>query len=137
MALLRQHGIERVVDIRRFPTSRKHPQFKQEALASSLAQKSIDYQWLGDPLGGYRREGYESYMETAAFRNGVEKLEAFGRERRTAFMCAEIVHFRCHRRFVADALVRRGWQVLHITDQRQTDDHFPSPQLQPSPPEGH
>lgn len=121
--LLGEPGIRCLADVRRFPTSRKHPQFKREALQESLSEVGIQYVWLGEPLGGFRSGGYEAYTETEAFRHGLAQLERLGVEQPTAFMCSERLFFRCHRRFIADALRQRGWQVLHIMEAGKLYEH--------------
>ncbi|MDZ7261564.1 MAG: DUF488 domain-containing protein [candidate division KSB1 bacterium] len=123
IGLLRQYGIERVVDIRRFPGSRKYPQFNQGCLEQSLAFAGIEYHWLGEKLGGYRTGGYPKYMETEPFLSGLTELMELAQTRRTAILCAELLFFRCHRRFVANALVTKGWRVIHIFDEARTYDH--------------
>ena len=104
--LLQQHGIEAVVDIRRFPGSRQYPHFSRENLAVSLADEDIEYHWL-EALGGRRHRkktnppspnpglrdqsfrNYADYMATDGFQQGVAKLLAIAGNRRTAIMCAE------------------------------------------------
>ncbi len=112
LALLREHGIERLADIRRFPTSR-WDQFKQPNLRDGLAHAGIEYVHLAD-LGGFRTGGYPAFTATEEFARGLDALLALAAGKRTAIMCAEAVFFRCHRRYVADALVRRDHEVLHI-----------------------
>jgi len=114
--LLAAHGIAALADVRRFPRSRKNPQFNRELLEGELPARGIEYRWLGDLLGGYRDGGYQAYLATEEFRRGLAELEGMAAGRRTAFMCAEKLFFRCHRRFIADALVERGWRVLHIIE---------------------
>ncbi|MDZ7337237.1 MAG: DUF488 family protein [candidate division KSB1 bacterium] len=123
LARLRAHGIARVVDVRRFPTSRRYPHFCREELASALKGQGIDYRWLGDTLGGFRSGGYEGYMHTAPFLAGLNTLMELARGMPTAVVCSEALFFRCHRRFIADELVRHQWRVLHILDGRRTQEH--------------
>ena len=127
-ALLEGHGVRRVADVRRFPGSRRHPQFRREALAEGLAAHGIGYAHLealggrrsvvpGSPNGGWENaafRGYADHMATAAFAAGLEELEALAEAAATAVMCAEALWWQCHRRLVADALVARGWVVDHI-----------------------
>ncbi len=120
---LKSHGVEQVVDVRRFPTSRRMPWFQREHLARELPLKGVGYHWLGNLLGGYRRGGYPAYMETQEFQQGLETLERLASERPTAILCAELLWFRCHRRFIADALCHRGWQVIHLFDRRRAQPH--------------
>jgi len=119
--LLEAPGVTRLVDIRSYPTSR-WPQFKQEALRTSLAIAGIGYVHVPE-LGGYRKGGYPKFATTPEFARGIRKLVALAGEKPTAIMCAEAVFFRCHRRYVADALVRAGHRVLHIYPDGRTQSH--------------
>jgi uncharacterized protein (DUF488 family) len=142
LGLLRQTGIERLVDVRTAPGSRKHPQFAKDALAASLERAGIAYEWWGRDLGGWRRprpdsrhvtlrsagvRGYADHMETEAFRDARHRLFATSRDRPTAAMCAESLWWRCHRRMLADALVASGCRVLHIGDRGRLEEHRLSP----------
>jgi uncharacterized protein (DUF488 family) len=138
--LLRAHRIQVLCDVRRFPGSRRNPQFNAEALRGSLTDAGIEYESFGDELGGRRKaskvphrpsavwrndafRGYAEYMETPGFAAGLERLEQLGRERRTAIMCAESDWHRCHRRLISDALSTRGWRVVHIRPDGRTEEH--------------
>ena len=118
-ALLKHLGVEVVVDVRRFPTSR-FEHFKKEELASSLPEAGIDYCHLGGELGGYRSGGYQAFLATEEFKQGLGKLEEIARERKTAIVCAERLPWRCHRRFIGGELERRGWRVIHVIDERRS-----------------
>jgi uncharacterized protein (DUF488 family) len=130
LTLLAQHGIEAVVDIRRFPGSRKFPQFNQEDLASALRKAGTEYHWL-EALGGRRKKcrgsspinlglqnpgfrNYADYMLTQEFQAAVARLLELARHKRTALMCAEGLFWRCHRRLVSDFLRVKGITVQHI-----------------------
>jgi uncharacterized protein (DUF488 family) len=127
-ALLDRHGVRGVADVRRFPGSRRHPQFGRDALADGLAARRIAYTHLealggrrsvvaGSPNGGWENaafQGYADHMATAAFAVGLGELELLAESVPTAVMCAEALWWRCHRRLIADALVARGWAVDHI-----------------------
>jgi len=114
--LLRSSEIEIVVDVRSFPTS-KFPHFKKEALSQSLGEAGIGYSYLGKELGGYRKGGYEAYMQTDDFLRGVELLERMAVRCRCAILCAERLPWRCHRRFIARSLEDRGWKTVHIIEE--------------------
>jgi uncharacterized protein (DUF488 family) len=127
---LRAAGIAVAADVRRFPGSRKHPQFGAEPLRESLATVKIEYKPLLE-LGGRRVprpdspntglrntgfRGYADYMGTLDFRMGFNALLALARERSTAIFCAETLWWRCHRRLVADAaVILGGFDVVHLT----------------------
>lgn len=112
--LCKNAGIDLVADIRRFPGSRRNPQFKRENLEAELPEHGIAYVWLGSELGGFRKGGYDEWMATAEFERGLEMLEALDVEHTVGFMCAEAVPWKCHRRFVARALAARGHRVAHL-----------------------
>jgi uncharacterized protein (DUF488 family) len=124
-------GVEVLVDIRRYPGSRRHPHFARESLAAFLPQQGIGYEWWGDAMGGRRsaaetsleRHGawdneafraYASYMDGSEFQEALQRLMEVSEGREAAIMCAESLWWRCHRRLVADALVARGRPVLHL-----------------------
>ena len=121
--LLKNFGIKRLIDVRRFPTSKKYPQFKREHLKRSLEEAGIEYVYLGDLLGGYRKGGYPAYIKTDSFKEGLSRLISLARNKRTVIMCAEKLFFRCHRRFIADELVKRGLKVIHIIDKKRVYEH--------------
>lgn len=137
LALLTESGIEVLVDVRRYPGSRRHPQFSRDALEASLAAAGIGYVHEPD-LGGRRParpgsphtawrveafRGYADHMETAEFQAALERLIQLGAERRVVILCAEAVPWRCHRRLISDALVTRGTDVRHILAPGRADPH--------------
>ena len=116
LEIIRFYRIKTVVDVRRFPSSKKFPWFAREELSYALQKEGIEYIWLGDRLGGFRRGGYENYMKKEEFLKGIEELEEIAKLRKTAFLCAEKLPFRCHRRFISRFLQERGWKVYHIIE---------------------
>jgi uncharacterized protein (DUF488 family) len=128
VALLERNGVTRIADVRRFPHSRRHPQFDIDSLAAELPRRGIDYRHL-PALGGRRRprpdspnggweveafRGYADYALTGEFAGALDALGALARERPTAVMCAEALWWRCHRRLISDRLTVAGWTVCHI-----------------------
>ena len=127
-ALLACAGVSALVDVRSAPGSRRHPQFAACALTASLPSRGIAY--VHEPrLGGFRRpradsanrgweqpafRGYADHMAGEQFATALAELESIARESSTCVMCAEAQWWRCHRRLLADALVVRGWRVLHL-----------------------
>ncbi|MEW6455455.1 MAG: DUF488 domain-containing protein [Acidobacteriota bacterium] len=109
-----KNNIQLLVDIRRFPGSKKFPHFFKDSLKNFLSERRIDYLWLGNELGGFRKGGYEKWTETSEFKKGIEMLEQIAAEKRTAFMCAEGYYMRCHRRFIIKILEEKGWTIHHI-----------------------
>ena len=133
--------IDRLVDVRRYPGSRRNPHFAREALARSLPKARITYDWRGDTLGGRREnvnpssrhhslrnkafQGYADYMDTDEFRTAVKKLEDEARSERIALMCAETLWWKCHRRMISDALHARGNEVIHLIKPGDSNAHKP------------
>jgi len=115
LALLKHYRIEKVVDVRRFPTSR-FEHFKKEPLAQLVKEKGIEFHYLGKELGGYRSGGYEEYVKSDAFKEGLAKLEGLAANGKVAVMCCERLPWRCHRRFIGRGLAERGWKVVHLID---------------------
>ena len=141
VGLLGAYGIRGVADVRTIPRSRRHPQFGAERLRDRLARDGIEYRHLA-ALGGLRRprpdspntawtnpafRGYADHMATPAFAEGLDMLLAFGTGTSVAFMCAEAVWWRCHRRLIADALVARGAAVCHILSMSDAPAHELTP----------
>jgi uncharacterized protein (DUF488 family) len=137
IAILRSFDIQLLADIRRFPGSKKYPQFNSPSLAASLQQAGIEYIHMPE-LGGRRKpladshntawknpsfRGYADYMETDSFKEGVEKLEGLAANKRVAYMCSEAVWWRCHRSLVSDYLKIRDWKVMHIMDVDKATEH--------------
>jgi len=116
--LLEYYGIQTLVDVRRFPTS-KLEQFKRENLAHILSEVGIGYVYLGEELGGYRSGGYEAHTLSQQFREGIESLEGIATGAKTVVMCSERLPWKCHRRFIGRELQRRGWEVIHIIDEKR------------------
>lgn len=137
IALLAARAIGVLADVRRFPGSRRHPQFNREPLAEALADAGVEYVSLPE-LGGRRRaradsphagwhnagfRGYADYMETAEFRAGIARLLDAARRRRTAMMCAEAQWWHCHRGLIADYLLAAGVPVVHVLGRDRDDPH--------------
>lgn len=130
--LLQAHEVACIVDVRKLPGSRRHPQFNADALADELAALGIDYVHIA-ALGGRRGRQlqtdavspndywthaafrrYADYAMTAAFADGLQQLLELAAHRRCALMCAEAVWWRCHRRIIADYLIAADRTVCHI-----------------------
>jgi len=155
VALLRQHTIDTLLDIRSFPGSRRCPQFGMEALERSLSEAGIGYSWdraLGgrrylarsiaesDPrIAGWRVDGFKAFAHYAlgdpdgTFTRGLERLEDSASDYRLAYMCSEHTHLKCHRRIVSDYLAVRGWRVLHIESNGKLTEHLLTAGAIPSP----
>ena len=137
LSLLKAHGISRILDVRRYPTSRKWPHFDAAALAESLRGAGVDY--VGLPhLGGRRRprpdsphvawrddsfRGFADFMDTPEFAEGLAQVERLASEMPSALLCAEALPWKCHRSLIADALVARGIEARHIMSAKAADVH--------------
>lgn len=138
IALLQQAGIDSVVDVRRFPGSRRHPHFGREVMAGWLAAVGVGYRWI-EGLGGRRRpredsahvalrnqqfRAYADHMSTTEFGRSVEELLAAAAGSSTTVMCSESVWWRCHRRLLADHLVLvEGVAVEHVLHDGRITTH--------------
>lgn len=137
MALLAENHIEALADVRHFPGSRKYPHFNVEPLRKAVQGMDIDYAAFTE-LGGRRKvrpdspntawrhpafRGYADYMQTDAFRAGIERLKELANHKRTAIMCAEAVWWRCHRGLISDVFKLNGTRVLHIMGPGEPREH--------------
>jgi uncharacterized protein (DUF488 family) len=141
LATLAAHGVQRLVDVRTIPKSRRVPQFNSDALAASLHKQGIEYLHMKS-LGGLRHakkdsvnlgwrnasfRGYADYMATDEFRSALSRLLDLATEKRTAIMCAEAVPWRCHRSLIGDALLVRGVIVEDIMNAASARPHEMTP----------
>jgi uncharacterized protein (DUF488 family) len=137
VACLRAHDIGFLVDVRRYPGSRKYPHFNVGPLVEGLAGNNVRYLHIVD-LGGRRKtnpdsantgwrnlsfRAYADYMETAEFRQATAELLNIASQTRTAYMCSEALWWQCHRRLISDFLVMKEWKVLHILSASKTAAH--------------
>jgi uncharacterized protein (DUF488 family) len=135
--LLARYRLEAVADVRRFPGSRRQPQYSQAALRDALAGLGIAYRWL-PALGGRRRprpdspntawrnasfRAYADHIDSTEFAGGLDALLELSGHLRTTLMCAEAVWWRCHRALIADVLRVGGIEVLHILDAQHCVPH--------------
>jgi uncharacterized protein (DUF488 family) len=137
VSLLRENSVEALTDVRRYPASRRHPQFNREALERSLPNSSIEYLWMPE-LGGRRTprkdshntawrnagfRGYADYMETEPFQRAITQLVQHAQIKRTAIMCAEQAWQQCHRGLISDFAKAQGIDVIHILGHGRTEPH--------------
>lgn len=134
-----------VVDVRRWPTSRRLPHFAREKLRETLQAFGIEYIWMPE-LGGYRRFGidvpldleeaapsclrshsfraYFVYLRVnEAARERVGRIARMAEEKVVVLVCRERIPWRCHRKLISDLLVLKGLKVVHIIDRRHTVEH--------------
>ncbi|MEO8514453.1 MAG: DUF488 domain-containing protein [Ignavibacteria bacterium] len=137
ISILHSFQIELLVDIRSYPGSRRYPHFNKEILEVTLPENDIQYIHLKE-LGGRRKtlkdshntgwrlaafRGYADYMETEQFVQGINELERLASVKRTAYMCSEVLWWRCHRSLVSDYLKLRGWRVIHVIRMGKNEEH--------------
>jgi uncharacterized protein (DUF488 family) len=148
VACLDDAGVQTLVDVRRYPSSRRHPQFNRTALVDTLERAGIAYRHaveLGGRRSGEQGEERFSCIETPGFRSYIARMGASdwqealaaalsepvgdpvvgrgGGENFVCFMCAETLWWRCHRRFIAELLTARGHDVRHLISPGQSQPH--------------
>lgn len=140
VALLHRHEIEALVDIRRFPGSKRHPHFGRDNLATELPKAGVEYHWI-EALGGRRNKeknatsrnlglrnksfrNYADYMQAEEFQKAIEQLLDIASRKRAAYMCAEGLYWQCHRRLVSDFLLTKGITVEHIMPSGELVSHM-------------
>ena len=135
VAMLREEGVRTLVDVRRFPGSRRNPQFNQQPLSAALEDAGISYRHaveLGGRLSNVPGEERFDCIRVAAFRSYAARMasaewqQALERELAEAapcFMCAETPWPRCHRRLIAELLVARGRSVVHLVAPGRREPH--------------
>lgn len=139
ISLLHQHRVTLLADVRTIPGSNAFPQYNAEALSHALNLARIQYAYF-PALGGRRGRQptvppetnafwenksfryYADYATLPAFEHGLHQLETAARARITAYMCAETLWWRCHRRIITDHLLARGWDVKHLMATGRTED---------------
>ncbi len=148
-------GVELLVDVRRFPGSRRNPDVATDRLAELLPANGIAYRW-DVRLGGRRRltkaedaaspdrwwrvaafRAYAAYTRTPEFREAISDLLADASNQPTAIMCSESVWWRCHRRIITDVLVlEHGVPVEHLMHDGRLTPAEPSAGARRVPPDG-
>jgi uncharacterized protein (DUF488 family) len=136
--LLKENNIELLIDVRRFPGSKRYPQFNEGNLQHSLNDIGINYRHM-EVLGGRRDkpkenskndgwksngfQAYADYINTTEVQETIDKLADLSRKKAFTLMCAEAVYWKCHRQLIADALIAREIPVKHILGAGQLDQH--------------
>lgn len=137
VTVLHAHDIEALVDVRRFPASRRLPWFNAAPLAAALEGAGIAYRALPS-LGGRRTpvagslntgwrhasfRGYADHLQTEEFAEGLFELLMIAGGLNTTVMCAELLWWRCHRRLIADQVLVMGQDVRHIESAKPAVPH--------------
>jgi uncharacterized protein (DUF488 family) len=150
IGLLRENGIDLLVDIRTVPRSRVNPQFNTDVLPRTLREAGIGYLHMPalgglrhrpkgappSPNGAWRNEAFQAYADyalTPPFRAALDELRQLARDHTCAIMCAEAVWWRCHRRIVADYLLAAGEDVRHVMAHGKTEPAVLTPGAAPQP----
>ena len=133
LALLRQHAVTAIADVRSSPYSRFNPQFNRESLEQILTASGIRYVFLGRELGARSDDlscyengqvQYARLARTELFQSGIERVLKGAADLRIALMCAEKDPLDCHRTLlVARALADRGVTIEHVLADGQIESH--------------
>lgn len=137
LGVLKQYEITLLADVRSFPRSQTNPHFNHERLEERLPGHDISDKHIGS-LGGYRDtelaespngawdndsfHAYADYALTEDFHAGLNELIALGEEFTVAYMCAEKVYWRCHRRIISDWLLAQDHEIGHIFDADRAEE---------------
>lgn len=139
--ILQIYHVSRLVDVRTVPRSKHNPQYNLDSLPDSLWKAGMHHSHMAG-LGGLRKaevhsvnlgwrnasfRGYADYMQTPQFEANLRHLIELAAEERVVIMCAEAVHWRCHRSLIADALFARGIPVEHIQNDAKSQPHKMTP----------
>jgi uncharacterized protein (DUF488 family) len=125
IASLRDAGVERVIDVRALPLSRR-PGFSKSPLRAALEEAGIEYlhlKALGTPADGRAaaRAGRHQDLERIyagqlelpeAMMQSAQMLE-LAREKPTALMCMERNPAECHRTLLLEAVAPDA-EVVHL-----------------------
>jgi uncharacterized protein (DUF488 family) len=141
LSLLQANEVRVLVDVRRYPASRRHPHFARDSLEHSVRVAGIEYAWLPG-LGGRRHRkkdsphtswlveafaGYADHMESREFLDAARELLEHSQQARTVIMCAEALPQRCHRRLISDWLLTQGIAILHVLAANRAEHHQLTP----------
>lgn len=138
LGLLVSAGIECLIDIRRYPVSRRYPYYARESLQACVESAGMRYRWEGAALGGRRAasddtphtglddvslRGFAGYMEGGQFTRHLQAIILTATRERTVLMCAERLPEHCHRSLVADYLLWQGCRVIHLLGAGMAREH--------------
>lgn len=142
--LLQAAGVGTLVDVRRFPGSRRHPHVARDAMEGWVPSVGISYLWM-PALGGRRRlpgsdvesvdtwwrveafRAYAAYARSEEFHDALDDVLGRAAASRVAVMCSEAVWWRCHRRIISDvAVLLHDVPVLHLAHSGKLTPHPPA-----------
>ena len=140
--MLAEAEVATLVDVRAQPHSARNPHFNEERLRESCGQANLVYHWAGRHLGGKRptrfdsphialeagRRGFADHMDTEIFKKAISQFLSLVAHAPTAMLCAERDPDHCHRSLIADYLILRGLQVMHLIEPGMSREHLLSPQ---------
>ncbi|MEM5855118.1 MAG: DUF488 domain-containing protein [Candidatus Aenigmatarchaeota archaeon] len=126
LSILKKFEIQLVVDVRRFPSSKKFPWFNKENLEVELAKNNISYIHFSK-LGGFREKGYETFSKTKEFKDAVKELLDVIDGKVTAILCAEWNPMRCHRWYISEKLSEMKHEIIHIISLEKYQNHLELP----------
>ena len=139
IAMLKAAGVDMLADVRAFPRSRSNPAFNIDSFPDLLDEHDIAYRHF-DKLGGRRKRqvdvnsalngywrvqsfhNYADYALSGEFQSAIENIVNLADDCRVALMCSEAVWWRCHRRIIADHLMARGHEVIHLMTPKRRDE---------------
>src|SRR5437763_15699261 len=122
---LGENGCTTLVDVRRFPGSRRHPQFGQDRVFGAWHGAGSGAAWR-EGLGGRRAakkdsvntgwknesfRGYADYMQSAEFAREIDWLVGLEELDATTGMCGGAVPWRGDRSLVGEAVLAGGFGV--------------------------
>lgn len=136
LALLQEHAVQHVVDVRKLPGSNRYPQFNADTLADALSSYDISLSRSAGLTGRrkvskhvpfevnawWKNRSFHNYADHALsqeFHTALTQLGRLGSTQTTAIMCSEAVWWRCHRRIIADYLLAHDYAVEHIMGPNQ------------------
>jgi uncharacterized protein (DUF488 family) len=133
LACLYEAEVRTLIDVRRYPASRRNPQFNQRRLGEALRAAGVTYVHAV-ALGGRRSHepgeerfgclrqfaSYVARMGTSEWQQALEDALA---EPAPALMCAETAWRRCHRRWISELLTARGHEVVHLIRPGEREPH--------------
>lgn len=124
--ILKHYDIQLIIDVRRWPSSKKFPWFNRESLEVELSTNGIEYLHYPE-LGGYRKEGYETFSKSKEFNQAIKKLLEIIDDKIAAILCAEWNPMKCHRWYISEKLNKMKHEIIHIISLEKYQNHLELP----------